>query len=193
MGFDFTFHMAQLCADMALRLPELNHLDIQRIAVRYCQTRKGVAHGLQATLTPLRFEGGSHSMLRGGRRWTIQRLFDAQGREMLYLLSFYLPRFLNHSPREKLTTVMHELWHIDPSFNGDLRRLPGRCYAHGNSERHYDQAMRELVDQWLSLGPPAERYAFLEYDFGQLSSLYGAVYGARIATPKLIPAESNAA
>ena len=39
---------------------------------------------------------------------------------MLYLLSFYLPRFLKLPWREKLATVIHELWHVNPQFNGDL-------------------------------------------------------------------------
>ena len=80
---------------------------------------------------------------------------------MLYLLSFYLPRFLNHSFEEKLTTVIHELWHISPSFNGDLRRLPGRCYAHGSSEREYHKQMEALAAKWLSLDPPADVHRFL--------------------------------
>ena len=42
-------------------------------------------------------------------------------------MSFYLPRFCDQSLDEKLSTVMHELWHISPAFDGDIRRLPGRC------------------------------------------------------------------
>src|SRR5262245_24507994 len=125
-GFDFTFHMRRLCADIARRVDELGHVDVHRMAIRCCQTRKSALHGIQATLTPLRFERGALETHRNGRRWTIERLYDASGREMLYLLSFYLPRFQNQSFHEKLATVFHELWHVDPAFTGDLRRLPGR-------------------------------------------------------------------
>jgi hypothetical protein len=185
-GLDFTWHMSRLCLDVCTRLPELSHVDPRRVAVRYCQVRKAVAHGFLASLTPLRFEGGQMYKLRHGRRWMIQPLFDSAGREMLYLLSFYLPRFLDHAFEEKLTTVLHELWHISPSFNGDLRRMPGRCYAHGHSERHYDEAAGRLVRSWLALTPPTELYEFLEHDFQQLRRRYGAVYGTRIPTPKVI-------
>ncbi|HVX63760.1 MAG TPA: hypothetical protein VHC19_24270 [Pirellulales bacterium] len=191
-GFDFNFHIARLCADLAARLPELAHVDMTRVAIRYCQVRKAVPHGLQATLTPLRFESGRLYTERRGRRWTIERIYDAEGREMLYLLSFYLPRFLNHSFREKLSTVVHELWHISPDFNGDLRRFEGRCYAHGPSERDYHQSMRELADRWLALKPPVETYRFLKTGFRQLQRKHGGVYGARIATPRLIPADRAA-
>ncbi|HUY88642.1 MAG TPA: hypothetical protein VMV10_07905 [Pirellulales bacterium] len=192
-GFDFNFHVGRLCADLAARLPELSHVDMSRVAIRYCQARSAASHGLQATLTPLRFEGGELFTQRCGRRWTIERLYDASGREMLYLLSFYLPRFLNHSFEEKLTTVIHELWHISPSFNGDLRRLPGRCYAHGPSEREYHQQMEALAAKWLSFGPPEETFRFLHASFRQLQSSHGAVFGARISTPRLIPADHRAA
>ncbi|HVW37295.1 MAG TPA: hypothetical protein VHB99_08310, partial [Pirellulales bacterium] len=54
-GFDFNFHVGRLCIDLASRLPELGHVDMSRVAIRYCQVRNAAAHGLQATLTPLRF------------------------------------------------------------------------------------------------------------------------------------------
>src|SRR5262245_3155456 len=113
-GLDFTRHIRRLCEDVAARLPDLAHVNMERVAVRYCQVRKGVSHGLQASLTPLRFVGGSKVTERRGQRWTIQRVLDHSGREMLYLLSFYLPRFLDLPLLEKLRTVFHELWHISP-------------------------------------------------------------------------------
>jgi hypothetical protein len=191
-GFDFTFHARRLCADLCQRLAEMRHIDMGRVAVRYCQVRKSVEHGLQASLTPLRFEDGRLHTMRGGRRFTIQRLYSPQGEEMLYLLSFYLPRFLNQSFEEKLATVVHELWHISPDFNGDVRRLPGRCYAHGQSEEQYHASMHELARRWLELAPPPEVFEFLRCDFSELRRLHGAIYGSRIATPRLIPAENAA-
>jgi hypothetical protein len=191
-GFDFTYHAARLCADLCRRLEELRHIEMDRVAVRYCQVRKAVPHGLQASLTPLRFEQGNLYTTRGGRRWTIQRLYNPGGVEMLYLLSFYLPRFLNQSFEEKLATVVHELWHISPEFNGDVRRLPGRCYAHGDSEEHFHASMHELARRWLALQPPEDLFAFLRYDFADLRSRHGSIYGVRIRTPRLIPAENAA-
>ena len=122
----------------------------------------------------------------------IDAIRDRSGREMLYLLSFYLPRFLNHSFHEKLTTVFHELWHIGPQFDGDVRRHAGRCYAHGPSEREYHAGMDALAERWLAQEPPLETYRFLAYNFEQLVARHGRICGARIATPKirLAPNES---
>ncbi|HEX4149966.1 MAG TPA: hypothetical protein VHY20_13300, partial [Pirellulales bacterium] len=158
-----------------------------------CQVRRHGLHGVQATLTPLRFAGGQLEMTRRGKRYTIDRLVDPDGREMLYLLSFYLPRFLNHSLEEKLATVCHELWHMAPEFNGDLRRHEGRCYAHGRSERDYHAGMVELARRWLGLSPPVQLHAFLNGNFRQLLARHGRVYGTRIPTPKLVPLPRGAA
>jgi predicted metallopeptidase len=188
-GFDFTFHVRRLCGDMVRRLPELRHIELSRVAISYAQTRKAVEHGLYASLTPLRFPGGTRQAVRRGRRWTVQRVVDTSGQEMLYLLSFYLPRFLDQSFRHKLTTVVHELWHISPRFDGDLRRFAGRCYAHSSSQKRYDAKVEQLVDRWLALEPPAAIYNFLRYDFRELVRHYGRVYGVKIPAPKLIPVE----
>ena len=64
---------------------------------------------------------------------------------MLYILNFYLPRFLDLPFREKLTTMLHELWHIGPKFDGDVRRLGGRCFAHGSSQKQYDAHVEALL------------------------------------------------
>lgn len=187
-GLDFTAHARALCEDIARRLAELAHVDMRFVAVRSCQTRRAGLDGVHATLTPLRFEGGAPERVRRGRRWKVQRIVDPAGREMLYLLSFYLPRFLNQPLEEKLATVCHELWHISPEFNGDIRRHPGRCYAHGRSEREFHAISQALSQRWLALHPPAELYEFLRYDFRELEARHGTIYGLRIATPKVFPA-----
>lgn len=185
-GLNFTQHMRGLCVDLAARLPELSHIEMDRVAIRFCQARKAVRHGVQASLTPLRFEGGELFSRRRGRTWTVERMYDASGREMLYLLSFYLPRFLERSLDEKLTTVVHELWHIGPRFDGDLRRHPGRCYAHSHSQKQYDALMGALVHKWLEMEPPGGTYDFLRFDFRQLQLRHGRIFGQRLPTPKLV-------
>ena len=89
--FDFTFHMRRVCADMCLRLPELRHIDAHRVAVAMRRTRKRVSYGLQASLTPLRFEGGRLETELSGRKWTIQRFYNG--------LRVGIREFLAH-PRE---------------------------------------------------------------------------------------------
>lgn len=184
--FDFSAAMARLCGDIAGRLDEFSHIRIDQVAVTFAQTRRRVPHGLQAKLTPMRFKNGRLVSHRDGRLWTVERLFQGD-REMLYVLTFYLPRFLDHSFREKMITVFHELYHIGPRFDGDIRRMQGHFHVHSRSQKDYDRLMEEFVDQYLAHGPPEDVYAFLKKRFRTLCKQYGSVAGLQVPIPKLIP------
>lgn len=186
-GFDFTSHIRRVCEDMASRLDRLHHIDMSRVAISFAQTRRADDQGTYASLAPMRFDGGRAHIYRRKRRWGMQRLYAPDGREMLYILTFYLPRFLDLPLRGKLSTVLHELWHIGPKFDGDLRRLGERCYAHGASRKQYDAHIEVLLDRWLSLGPPESLYEFLRFNFNQLAARHGRVWGRKIPMPKVIP------
>jgi predicted metallopeptidase len=186
-GFDFTAHMRVLCEDIVTRSPEMNHISMKRVAVSFAQTRKAVQHGMWASLTPMRFANGALEENRRGRRYTVQRLYGKDGKEMLYILTFYMPRFMELSFEDKLVTIFHELWHISPNFDGDIRRHPGRCYVHTTSEEEYDRQMAKLARRWMKADPPNHIYEFLRCDFAKLEQRFGRVFGTRIRNPKLIP------
>jgi predicted metallopeptidase len=186
-GFDFTLHVRRLCRDLVDRVEALRHVEMEQVAVSFSQARKATTHGMYASLTPMRFVEGRRETVRRRRRWTVQRLCDAEGREMLYILNFYLPRFLNLASREKLTTVVHELWHVSPKFDGDVRRFPGRFFAHGASQAAYDAQVERLVDGYLASQPHALQGELLRCTFRQLTARHGRVHGRKIPAPKLIP------
>jgi hypothetical protein len=185
-SFDFSAAMSCLCRDIAGRIDEFSHVQVDRIAITFAQARRRVPHGLQAKLTPMRFENGALVTRRGGRSWTVERLFH-NDREMLYILTFYLPRFLDHSFREKLITVFHELYHINPRFNGDIRRMSGRCHVHSRSQKEYDRLMETFVEKYMAQDPPEGAFAFLRKKFRVLCAQYDGVVGLRVPVPKLIP------
>lgn len=186
-GLDFTAAMRRLCEDLTRRREELAHIDMQRVVVAWTQVRKAVGWGVQATLTPLRFERGARETVHRGRRYTIQSVRDQSGREMLYILRFYLPRFLNLPHAEKLSTVVHELWHISPAFDGDLRRHEGRCHVHSRRASDFHAHARQLAEAWLDSGPDPALHDFLQLDFAGLQQRFGRIYGQRIAQPRLVP------
>ncbi len=190
LGFNFTEAISHVCDDMIRRLPEFSHIDMSRVAVSFTQAKKNVPYGIQASLTPLRFENGSCHTKRSGRLYTCQKLLSPFGIEFYYILSFYLPRFLNHSLEEKLSTIIHELWHISPAFDGDIRRYAGRCYAHGSSHKEYDRQMTGMAQRWLLLDPPSHLYEFLNFTFEELRAEHGRVFGQHYPTPKLIRQEA---
>ena len=185
--FDLTRAMRHLCWDMVARLPELEHIDLEPVAIGFSQSRGRACHGLVASLTPLRFETGARHAMIDGRRYRMAPLLDRSGREKLYILTYFIPRFFDAPLEEKLSTTLHELWHISPHFDGDLRRHEGRYPIHGRSQKAYDHQMDQMAQRWLALDPPLAVYDFLQWSFQELVAEYGSVVGTRISTPRLIP------
>jgi len=190
-SFDFSAAMRDVCIDITQRHPKFRHIDMSGVAVAFAQARSNVSYGLQAKLTPMRFERGSRFTVRDGQEWTVQKLM-VDGSEMLYILTFYLPRFLNLSYKEKLTTIFHELYHISPEFDGDIRRFGGHFYVHSHSQAEYDAQMDVFAAEYLKKRPPTEMLAFLQPDFRRLQARHGAVVGMQIPIPRLIPVRKTA-
>jgi len=183
--------MRRLCVDVCRRHPEFHHIDMKRVVVTYAQARSAVEWGMQAKLTPMRFERGAMTEKRDGQTFMVQRLFHQQT-EMLYILTFYLPRFLNQTYVEKLVTVVHELYHISPQFDGDIRRFDGPCYMHTGSQAEYDRLMTRFVRQYLRGGPPEGLRSFLKHDFQGLQKVHGQVVGLKLPVPRVIRVDDAA-
>ena len=183
--FDFTSTLDRVCRDVARRLKEFRHVDMDRVAVTFAQARRRVSWGMQAKLTPLRFEGGAAVKTDRRGSWTIPKLYDGP-HEQLYILTFYLPRFLERPPVDRLVTVLHELHHISPEFNGDIRRFPGRCYAHSHSQAEYDAEMTALAAKYLAARPPRYAVRLLNSSYADLVRRHGAVVGLKLPVPRLV-------
>lgn len=186
-GFDITSALSSVCEDLVSRVSDLQHIEMSRVALSFCQTRRGTAHGMLAKLTPLRFQAGQLTTFRDGQFWTIQRLLS-QGVEQRYILSVYLPRFFDLPFEQKLNTLIHELYHISPRFDGDIRRFTGRCFAHSSSHRAYDEIVEMLLRGYLRVRSRRSRLlSFLHHDFSSLRQKHGQIRGNRIPIPRLIP------
>jgi predicted metallopeptidase len=190
LPFDFTRHIRRLCDDVVIRCDELAHIDVSRLLIAITQARSSKPYGLQARVTPLRFQGGRLTRRRRGVIYQVQRYF-LDSREFLYLVTFCLPRFLDQTFDDKLITLFHELYHIGPAFDGDLRRHQGRYALHTGSQKCYDQHMAKLKRQYLTRRPDPALFAFLHLDFGQLRHKHGSVAGVVVPRPKLIPLQNN--
>lgn len=178
--------MQALCHDIAARCPSMAHLDVSRILFATTQARSGRLHGLQARTTPLRFRGGAMFRRWSGVHYQVQRYF-VDNREMLYVVTFCLPRFLDQPFEDKLVTVFHELYHISPAFDGDLRRHDGRYRLHTHSQRCYDAHMLQLARAYLAAGAPPAFHAFLRMSFAQLQARHGSILGVVVPRAKIIP------
>ena len=78
----------------------------------------------------------------------------------------------------KLDTIVHELYHIDPSQAG-LRRV--KCADGSDSERshgpHFYQDVARMVNAYLASRPDPSLTNFLEHDFQALNDRFGGVVG----------------
>jgi hypothetical protein len=190
--FDFCDHVRRLCADIVRRCPELRHIDVARLLFAMTQARSGQAHGLQARVTPLRFRDGHLTRRRRDGAYQVQRYFVGE-HEMLYLVTFCLPRFLDQDFDDKFITLFHELYHISPAFEGDLRRHGGRYALHSHSKREYDAHMAHLARAYLAGGADRRLHDFLRLTFAQLQARHGSVVGVVVPRPRLIPVTDTAA
>lgn len=184
--FSYTQAMQGVVDDLVATVPELRYVDTGRVLLSITQARQRSKHGVYASCVPLRFEGGSPETRVGKHLYRMSPLLH-EGREILYILYFMLPRFHEEQDyREKLATIIHELYHISPHFNGDIRRFPGKNWAHGTSRDRYHAAMRVLADQYLATSPRAQDHQFLHEPFGELLKRPGGVVGRCISRPKAL-------
>lgn len=187
---DITRSLTNVCSDIIGRLPEFAHIDMTRVRVTFTPSRSPGPYGLQARLTPMRLKHGAREHSRRGRRYSVQRyLIDDV--ELLYLITFALPRYLDRPFEDKLVTIVHELHHIGEAFDGDIRRYSGRYHAHSHSKCEYDDEMNRLTNRYLATNPDPATLEFLHRDYADLWKRHGGIFGAVLPRPKLVPVESD--
>jgi len=153
---DVSATLDTLCRSLVETLPELGHVDADRVLFTFSRSRRPGRGGLLARITPLRGEAGSRLLERRRGRfvetWEVPRVLH-EGREIYYLITLLMPRFLHLEPRERLVTILHELWHISPACDGDIRRFPGRRFAHGDKRHGFHELVEALGARYLNARP----------------------------------------
>ncbi len=196
-GLDFNSRMTQLIGEMARSVGEFHQFDARQIRVSASFNRSRNRGGVLAYVVPLRYRDGLPVELRrhGSRlyHWTMLPQHQ-DGHELLYYMYFMLPRFFNLTLREKVETVVHELYHINPAFNGDLRRFKGRSKLHG-CHKEFDQRVRQLTDLFMGSPHNPQSYEFLRGGPYTLRLRYGEIRAHHFPEPrpkllKVTPLES---
>lgn len=189
--FDYSYRMKKLIADISRRCQAFNHIDSRKILVGVSRSRNNKKHGLQAKLVPLKFQGGRRVIQTAGDWYCKMPKTIHNGREILYAIYFCLPRFQNLSFDEKMMIIFHELYHINPAFNGDIRRFPGKYYQHSRSEKEYDGIAESLSKRYLSSRHSRQRTRFLRFRHEELRQRYGEVTGLHLRLPEPILFKRN--
>ena len=137
-----------LIRDIAAKMPEFAHVRASRVLVIAGEARRAS----RGTVKPLCFRGG-RSTDRTGRRKPIIRL---KGKRMLYCITLRPLFFRASTPKSRIETVMHELFHMSRRFDGTLHA--GR--RHSVLGKEFPRRLRPLVRRYLKQCPPELLKAF---------------------------------
>jgi hypothetical protein len=193
-----------LMEDIVVRVPTLSFIDMSKVVV-FARGGRSNAEGAYATChcvcLPASEPGyyfwrdrGTGQITRRSE-WFVTKSPEVTigGRAIDYMISFALPRFsdqmLSRSRKSvhyqgqpnwvaKLDTIVHELYHIDPTQPGIRRieRADGTYSANCHGERFFADVVA-MVNQYLDSKPDPAVYDFLPYAFDELTARYGGVVG----------------
>jgi hypothetical protein len=206
---NYTDHLTRLMSDIVVRVPALGHIDMSRVLV-FARFGRSDAQGAYATCHAISLPSSEPSyyfwkdrrtgeMTRRSEWFVTKSPHVELGSSTIdYMISFCLPRFcdqtIERAQKEssypkfepwvaKLDTIIHELYHVDPSHQG-IRRLPS-ADGRTSTRSHSPEFFRDVVGmtkQYLASRPDSEVLAFLKQDFHGLERLHGHVTGTTFRT-----------
>ena len=180
---NLTEHLERVLADMCARLPEFAHVAPRRMLACVAHSRRGTIGGTYAKIVPMRFQDGTPFKLINGSRYALPQIPTEHG-DVLYLIYIYLPRFFDQPFERRLLTLIHELYHIAPNFDGTIRRVSNQR-AHGASRAQFNANLEPMVQCYLAANPPEELMAPLRADLAQLTRQM-ALVGRSLPMPKSV-------
>lgn len=139
-----TLAVKRLVRDIAVRLPELGHVRASRILVVAGEARRAS----RATIRPAHYKDTRGRAGAGSRR---KPLIRVKGRKILYVITLRPLWFLRSTPRQRIATIVHELYHVSTRFDGTLHH--GRRHSRLPLAA-YDRRVRAMVDRYLEQAPP---------------------------------------
>lgn len=139
---DFTQAVRALIAHVATAHPHFAHLDERRILVVAGEARRAS----RATCKPLCFAGRKRTDSLGRKK----PLVKVQGRQMLYCITLRPLFFRRSTPRQRVATVLHELFHISKHFDGTLDHQRRHEEAGEGFEKAFTPIERSV---WKSVPP----------------------------------------
>jgi hypothetical protein len=141
--------LRRVIRDAAARLPALEHVRASRILVVAGEARRAS----RATIRPTSFADTGTRRSRNGR---VQPLIRFRGRRILYVITLRPLFFRRSTVESRVATLLHELYHTSPSFDGTLHH--GRRHRSLPSE-HFSRDLRPLVATYLAAMPEDLRAA----------------------------------
>lgn len=151
---EFSILLSLVCESIA----EFRHYDLATIAVSISPSKGDTKFGVWAYVVPLRHIGGKAH--RRGLHRGLPGLFSYENPAItqrhpkaLYLMTFLVPKFFRLSPRERLETLVHELYHLHPTLRGDLRRFSPPHIYHGPTPAQFKRKVKDLSEEAMKNFP----------------------------------------
>lgn len=179
---DMTGELTKVMNDICSKTPEFSHINTNQVVLALSNTRNKSLYGTFAKIVPLRFPDGSDSKIHKGNIYRFQQL-PVPGGYALYVIYFYFPRFFLHPFEKRLLTLIHELYHISPKFDGTVRRIGSR--AHGASRNKFNDNLQPIIDNYMRKLPDDDMLRIMRTDLPTLQQ-QGNLFAARISMPKAI-------
>jgi len=140
---DFNLAVTSLIHHVALTMPEFRHLHPERILVVAGEARRAS----RGTVKPLAFAKGKRRDAFGRKK----PLVKIDGVRMLYCITLRPLFFRGSTPRTRVATVLHELFHISRKFDGTL----DRSRRHSRMGPKFDVRFKPLEKRlWRELPEP---------------------------------------
>jgi predicted metallopeptidase len=138
-----TLAVKRLIRDVAARVPELAHVRASRVLVVAGEARRAS----RATIRPAHFR---ETRARTGVGERVRPLVRVKGRKILYVVTLRPLWFLESDARERIGTILHELFHASTRFDGTLHR--GRRHSRLPRAK-YNRRIRAMLDRYLAVAP----------------------------------------
>ncbi|MDY6968141.1 MAG: putative metallopeptidase [Spirochaetota bacterium] len=159
------------------------HIDLKRILICLSSNRGNSKNGVYGKLVPLRFKNGSEKIQYKGKIYAMPKI-ENNKLDQLYIIYFYFPKFFDIDPYHKLSVIFHELYHISPKFNGDIRRMGKVKASHGHSKKHFDSLFENEVQNFYKYISQSKYMNFLHMDGKTIHKKHNNVYCRRMKVPK---------
>jgi predicted metallopeptidase len=143
---DLTTSLRHAAEEIVARVPELRHIDLERVhfAVFYSRHAKRILTYARCYPLP------AGSRRRGRYTYRLEPILTEHGKRARYIVAFAWERFWGLSPRDRLETLVHELFHISPQFDGSLRQFGEK--VHGRGRDWFDTIVYALSELYLPHG-----------------------------------------
>jgi hypothetical protein len=148
---DFNHAVTALIRHVVTTMPEFEHISAEHVMVVAGEARRAS----RGTVKPLTFAGGKRHDAFGRRK----PLVKINGERILYCITLRPLFFRASTPRARVATLLHELFHISRKFDGTLDKARKHSRLGPKFEARFKPLERRL---WAEL--PATLKAPFAYD-----------------------------